>query len=781
MRPVSLAAAVAAALGSTSALAAPPTAPSDLRVDVYSGTAAELFWSRSTDPDGLVRGYEIRRDGQLVETRDGLSYFTEELTDGRAFAFTVTAVDFDGERSAPSSVSVVGGDREGAVGSAGGRPPPPANLTSSVYSSSAAEVFWDRSDQRGLSYEVTRNGQTVATTNGTSAFLSGLPRTNGETIDVVAIDANGQRSGAATVTLGGSGSGNPNPPVSGNAPPAPSSLRGEVYSSSAGEVFWDRVSGANLSYEVRLDGETVATTNGTSYFVGNRPGLDGTSIEVVAIGPDGSRSNVSNATLGSGSGGDPNPPTGGGGDGAPDAPSNLRGEVYSSNAGEVFWDRVSGANLSYEVSLDGEVVTTTTGTSYFAGNRPEIDGTSVGVVAIGPDGARSSASSTTLGSGDGSSNPDLGTDAPPAPANARINVYSGTAAELFFDRAPASANVVETEIVRDGETLGTTNGTSFFDPNRTPGRSYTYELVAVNASGARSAATTVGDGTGGNDDSIISVDNRDEILANLLDVFYGRVYEDVYDSARFAFRGEQGRTAVGSGGTPGTGAFECEDGGGGSTLSGSSENFSEEFTGSLSSCLIDGVTYNGTTEHRGNGRSTFEESVSGFSARGPEGELESLTGNVESGRTTLALTRKALSVERYQSTGGRGAVLIEDASTFVTDDNVEQSNQASFEATVTAPWTGGEPLEISTSEQFVDSDLFEPFEQVRYTQGSLTAEAADGSTLILDAANGDPDSFTLTVEAQGSASSFTIPWQPDNLLPCFIGTAECTLDLPTVY
>ena len=407
MRPVPLAIAAAAALGSTSLLAAPPTTPSDLRVDVYSGTAAELFWSRSSDPDGAVSRYEIRRDGELVETRDGLSYFTDDLTAGRAFAFTVTAVDFDGERSAPASVSVVGGDRDGAVGAGGGRPPPPSNLTSSVYSSSAAEVFWDRSDQPGLTYEVSVDGGPVTTTNGTSAFLSGLGGARGRGVDVVAIDRTGQRSGAANVTLGGGGSG----------------------------------------------------------------------------------------------GGNPNPPSGGGGDDAPDAPSNLRGEVYSSNAGEVFWDRVSGTNLSYEVSLDGEAVTTMTGTSYFAGNRPGIDGTSVEVVAIGPDGSRSSASGTTLGNGGGSSNPepdpDPGTGAPPAPANARIEVYSNTAAELFFDRAPASANVVETIVSRDGVEIGRTSGTSFFDPDRTPGSAPAYSLVAVAADGTRSGQTVLGgDGAG---------------------------------------------------------------------------------------------------------------------------------------------------------------------------------------------------------------------------------------------------------------------------------------------
>ena len=390
LRLVSLAVVVAAALAGAPALAAPPTTPMDLRVDVYSGTAAELFRSRSSDPDGAVSRYEIRRGGQLVETRDGLSYFTDSLTEGRAFAFTVTAVDFDGERSAPASVSVVGGDRDGAVGAGGGRPPPPANLTSAVYSSSAAEVFWDRSDQPGLTYEVSVDGGQVTTTDGTSAFLSGLGGARGRGVDVVAIDADGQRSGAANVTLGGGSGG-------GSDVPAPSSLRAELYSGSAGEVFWDRVPGANLSYEVRLDGETVATTNGTSYFVGNRPGLDGTSVEVVAIGPDGTRSD---------------------------------------------------------------------------------------------------ASSTVLGSGGGSSNPDPdpdpGTDAPPAPANARLEVYSGTAAELFWDRAPASANVVETEVVRDGEVIGTINGTSFFDPNRVPGVDYRYDLIAVDRDGRRSSASAVG-------------------------------------------------------------------------------------------------------------------------------------------------------------------------------------------------------------------------------------------------------------------------------------------------
>lgn len=71
-RPVPIVVATAAALGSAPVLAAPPTVLSDPRVDAYSGTAAELSWGRSQDADGLVRGYEIRKDGALVSTLDGL-------------------------------------------------------------------------------------------------------------------------------------------------------------------------------------------------------------------------------------------------------------------------------------------------------------------------------------------------------------------------------------------------------------------------------------------------------------------------------------------------------------------------------------------------------------------------------------------------------------------------------------------------------------------------------------------------------------------------------------
>ena len=679
MRTLPLAAAVAAAVGGTSAVAAPPTAPSDLRVDVYSDTAAELFWSRSTDSDGTVRGYEIRRGGELLDTRDGLSYFTDGLSPGLPFSFTVTAVDFDGERSEPARVRVVGGDREGAVGSGGGRPPPPANLRAQAYSPSAAELFWDRADQRGLTYEVSRNGRTVATTDGTSAFLSGLPRTDGVTFDVVAVDSNGRRSGAATVTLGG---------------------------------------------------------------------------------------------------GDPNP-SGPGGD-APAAPSNLRAEVYSSSAGEVFWDRVSGTRLEYEVSLDGEVAATTTGTSYFVGSRPGIDGTRVEVVAIGPDGTRSSASSTTLGDG-GSSNPDPdpGTDGPPAPANARIEVYSSTAAELFFDRAPASANVVETEISRDGEVIGTTNGTSFFDPNRAPGRDYVYELVAVDASGNRSSATTVGEAENPPEGSDLPTG-----IAERLDTLFTVVNGEALEAA-LAFldrldpiQRSRNETPISSGPDPDPlplsgprEVFECPNGGTFAVTVGTEEG--NIFRTTAESCTIGDTTVDGTY---------LQESSQGgfFGPINSSTEIEDY--RLVDARTGIVTTIDRGDVFEIQSQADRGGATVPvEGSEFVPtswdaeglsvtggDEDYALSSLSVRSAEISS-LSGGEFDGLRVTVEGLSSALYDTasIETVatllrdglegRYTVGSLRIVDGDRAE-TLDADGGDPEAFLFTVEDGGTTTSYAVPW-----------------------
>jgi len=84
-----------------------PSKPGQLRADVYSRTAAELFWLPSSD-DGWVVGYDIFRDGvKVAEKRDVKSYFDNTLSAGQRYVYTVVAIDNEGNRSEQASVELI--------------------------------------------------------------------------------------------------------------------------------------------------------------------------------------------------------------------------------------------------------------------------------------------------------------------------------------------------------------------------------------------------------------------------------------------------------------------------------------------------------------------------------------------------------------------------------------------------------------------------------------------------------------------------------------------------
>ena len=162
---------------------------------------------------------------------------------------------------------------------------------------------------------------------------------------------------------------------------------------------------------------------------------------------------------------------------------------------ELYWERVPGIGVTYDVHRDGEYFDTTSGTSYF------LEGLQGGreyrfkVLAVSASGDISSAASVTARTAGG-----IGHDAasiallPLTPADASVAVYSSTAAELFWKRAEAYEEIVSTDVFRNGEYLGSSPGNSYFDPTRNSGQAYEYSLIAINASGARSEALVVKDG-----------------------------------------------------------------------------------------------------------------------------------------------------------------------------------------------------------------------------------------------------------------------------------------------
>ncbi|MGQ7843799.1 polysaccharide lyase family 7 protein [Granulosicoccus sp. 3-233] len=164
-----------------------PTSALNLRNAVYSDTAGEVFWDRITDGGNVL--YEVTRNGELVGVLDALSVFDDDLLPGDIYTYTVSVVNADGEIISTEETSfVTGGD-----GSSGSEFP--TGIRADVYSSTAAEIFWDRPDIFGLSYEIERNGELIALTDGVSFFDDTLSSGEDYEYRVVAIDAGGNRSG----------------------------------------------------------------------------------------------------------------------------------------------------------------------------------------------------------------------------------------------------------------------------------------------------------------------------------------------------------------------------------------------------------------------------------------------------------------------------------------------------------------------------------------------------------------------------------------------------------
>lgn len=69
-----------------------PSTPMNLSASVYSGTAIELFWDRSTD-DTVVSAYDVYQNGVMYRTVDGNSFYDDQLMPGTTYEYSVVAID----------------------------------------------------------------------------------------------------------------------------------------------------------------------------------------------------------------------------------------------------------------------------------------------------------------------------------------------------------------------------------------------------------------------------------------------------------------------------------------------------------------------------------------------------------------------------------------------------------------------------------------------------------------------------------------------------------------
>ncbi len=173
-------------------------------------------------------------------------------------------------------------------------------------------------------------------------------------------------------------------------------------------------------------------------------------------------------------------------------------QVYSSTAAEIFWGRGDASIVSYDVSLNGQLIDSTNGTSYFFDTLAPGSSNTVAIRSVASNGEVSNEATATLNTlsnvfagSDSQSASDSATGGPTSPQGASVVVYSSTAAELFWTRAAVAEGVVGTDVFRDGMFIGVSPGNSYFDNTREPGQQYEYQLIANDGAGQSSEATVV--------------------------------------------------------------------------------------------------------------------------------------------------------------------------------------------------------------------------------------------------------------------------------------------------
>lgn len=173
----------------------PPTVPGSLSVTGLTVSSVDLGWTASTDNVGVI-GYRVYRDSTLVQTVTGLSFSDTGLAQGSEHDYEVVAFDAAGNESLPATITATTlvPDTEA--------PTVPLNLTATPGFSHMV-LDWDASTDNVAvaGYRIIRDGNLLATVAVPGYTDSGLASNTEFDYEILAIDAVGNVSSPAQVTM----------------------------------------------------------------------------------------------------------------------------------------------------------------------------------------------------------------------------------------------------------------------------------------------------------------------------------------------------------------------------------------------------------------------------------------------------------------------------------------------------------------------------------------------------------------------------------------------------
>ncbi len=184
-------------MGSGGSDTTPPSAPTNLTASNITTSSVDLSWSAATDNVG-VAGYNIYVDGSFVGNTTALTYTVSGLSASTTYNMSVTAYDAAGNESTAATISVTTATPPDTT-----PPSAPTNLTASNVTASSVDLSWSAAtDNVGVTgYNIYVNGSPVGNTTALNFTVSGLSPNTTYTMGVTAVDAAGNESAAATVSV----------------------------------------------------------------------------------------------------------------------------------------------------------------------------------------------------------------------------------------------------------------------------------------------------------------------------------------------------------------------------------------------------------------------------------------------------------------------------------------------------------------------------------------------------------------------------------------------------
>jgi Uncharacterized protein contain chitin-binding domain type 3 len=425
----------------------PPSTPPNLHTVNITASAISLEWDESTDNVG-VTGYQISRDGIVVQTVVGTAFTDTGLAANTTYHYEVRARDAAGNFSAPA---MLGATTLEPSGDDAEPPSAPGPLAFSSITAGSVTLTWTAAtDNIGVTgYRISRDGALLDTVGALTFTDTGLSPNTEYNYSVVAVDAVNNASSPSTGS------------VTTAATPTQNAIRinagGPAYVDSLGQT-WAADTGYNTgTAKVWPDTLTVAGTND--------PVLFRTERYDPAPSPELSYSiNVANGTY---------------------LVRLHLAETFANTSGpglRVFDVNLQGAPAFEDVdifTLAGganqavvlEKSVTVSSGHLTIGFVHQVENPKVNAIEILPSGGT-----------------PTDTEPPTQPGPLSFSNVGVASVTLAWTAATDNVGVTAYQILRDGALIGTTATLSFTDSTVSSDTTYTYSVVAVDAAGNTSTA-----------------------------------------------------------------------------------------------------------------------------------------------------------------------------------------------------------------------------------------------------------------------------------------------------